>query len=70
MICYVIKNKEGKYLGICQGYEHYWTTIDFTFFFRELPRHNPKKAAEDFRDNRYPYCKVVKVEIKEIEECH
>ena len=35
----------------------------------ELPRHNPKEAAEDFRDNRYPDCKVVKVEIREVEEC-
>lgn len=69
MICYAIKNDKGEYLAIGQGYEHYWTTIDFAFFFRELPRHNPKKAAEDFRDNSYPDCKVVKVEIKEIEEC-
>ena len=68
MICYAIKNNKGKYLGIGQDYKHYWTTIDFAFFFRELPRHNPKKEAEDHRDNRYPDCKVVKVEIKEIED--
>lgn len=67
MICYAIKNDKGEYLAIGQDYKHYWTTIDFAFFFRELPSHNPKKEAEDYRDIRYPYCKVVKVEIKEIE---
>lgn len=68
MICYAIKNNSGKYLAIGQLYEHYWTTIDFAYFFRELPRHNPKELAEEFRDNHYPNCKVVKVEIKEIED--
>lgn len=68
MICYAIKNDKGEYLAIGQDYKHYWTTIDFAFFFRELSTHNPKKEAEDYRDIRYPYCKVVKVEIKEIEE--
>ena len=68
MICYVIKNDKGKYFAIGQDYKHYWTTIDFAYFFRELSGLNPKKAAEAYRDNRYPDCKVVKVEIKEIED--
>lgn len=67
MICYAIKNDKGKYLAIGQSYERYWATIDFAYLFRELPRHNPKKEAEDFRDNHFLDCKVVKVEIKEIE---
>lgn len=69
MICYAIKNDKGKYLAINQNYEHYWTTIDFAYYFREIPKHNPKERAEEFRDNHYPNCKVVKVEIKEVEEC-
>lgn len=69
MICYAIKNDEGKYLAMRQGYEHYWTTIDFADLFRGVQGHNPKKSAEAYRDSYYPDCKVVKVEIKEIEEC-
>lgn len=70
MICYAIKNDKGEYLAIGQDYKGYWTTIDFAYYFRELglPNHNPKKEAEDYRDIHYPYCKVVKVEIKEIED--
>ena len=64
MICCVIKNKEGEYLAIGQGYRHYWSSIDFAYYFRELPGLNFKKAVEEYRDNHYPDCKVVKVEIK------
>ena len=68
MICYAIKNNENKYLSISEDYTHYWTTISFAYYFRELPGHNAKELAEEFRDRHYPNCKVVKVEIKEIEE--
>lgn len=68
MICYAIKNNSGEYLAIGQDYKHYWSSIDFAYYFRVLPRHNPKESAEEFRDNHYPNCKVVKVEIKEIED--
>ena len=68
MICYVIKNDNGKYLAISGNYTHYWTTIDFAYYFRELPGYNPKETAEEFRDNHYPDCKIVKVEIREIED--
>lgn len=69
MICYAIKNNKGKYFAIEQDYKHYWEDrIDFAYFFRELSGLNSKKAAEAYRDNRYPDCKVVKVEIKEVED--
>lgn len=68
MICYAIKNNDGEYLAIGQGYVHYWTTIDFAYYFRELQGCNAKDMAEEYKNSCYPNCKVVKVEIKEIEE--
>lgn len=67
MICYAIKNNSGEYLAIGQDYKPYWSAIDFAYYFREFPRLNPKQMAEEYRDYHYPDCKVVKVEIKEIE---
>ena len=66
-ICYAIKNDEGEYFAISQNSKHFWTTLDFAYYFRELTCYNPKEMAEEFRDNHYPDCKVVKVEIKEVE---
>lgn len=65
-ICYAIKNDEGKYFAVYQNSKHFWTTLDFAYYFKELPYHNSKETAEEFRDTYYPDCKVVKVEIKEI----
>lgn len=62
MVCYAIKNELGQYLGIttdCNYY--YWTDIEYCYFFREKDIANFKKLC-------YPDCKVVKVEIKEIED--
>ena len=78
MKAFVIKNKEGKYLGVSSNnYEHYWTTIDFAHYFRFLSgTHDAKQEAEEFRDGRYPDCEVVEITIaegdleKEIEHWH
>lgn len=66
MKCYVIKNKEGKYLSIAsQNYEHYWTTLDFAYYFRFLPNVDAKELADDFKNSRYPDCEVVEITIAE-----
>lgn len=66
MRAYVIKNKEGKYLSIAsQNYEHYWTTLDFAYYFRFLPNVDAKELADDFKNSRYPDCEVVEIIIEE-----
>ena len=66
MKCYVIKSKEGKYLSIAsQNYEHYWTTLDFAYYFRFLPNVDAKELADDFKNSRYPDCEVVEIIIEE-----
>lgn len=70
MICYAIKNDKGEYLAISnQDFSKYWTTIECAYYFRDIDGSLGKENAESLRDREYPNCKVVKVEIKEIEEC-
>lgn len=68
MKAYVIKNKDGKYLGVCSSdYSHYWTSIDFAHYFRYLPNHDPKQEAEHFKNSKYPDCEVVEITITEVD---
>lgn len=62
MICYAIKNDKGEYLAISEDYTHYWTNIGSAFYFAT------KKTAKRYGDTYCSNYKVVKVEIKEIEE--
>lgn len=69
MICYAIKNEEGKYLGIASNsFDHYWTTIEWAYYWRDVDGVLGKDNAENFRDREYSNCKVVKVEIKEVDD--
>lgn len=69
MICYAIKNEEGKYLGIARDvYDHYWTEIEWAHLFRDVNGYSAKNQAGDFRNTYYPNCKVVKVEIREVKD--
>lgn len=68
MKVYVIKNKDGKYLGVCSSdYSHYWTSIDSAHYFRYFPNHDPKQEAEDFKNRKYPDCEVVEITITEVD---
>ena len=62
MICYAIKNDKGKYLAISEDYNRYWIGLGSAFYFTS------RKLAERYGDTYCPDCKVVKVEIKEIED--
>lgn len=53
MKIYIVKTPQGEY-------EDYREPIAKVF--------SDKAKAEEFRDDNYPDCKVVKVEIKEIED--
>lgn len=69
MICYAIKNEFSKYLAISnQDFSRYWTTIEWAYYFRDIDGSLGKESAESLRDREYPDCKVVKVEIREVEE--
>ena len=69
MICYAIKNDNGEYLAISnQDFSRFWTTIEWAYYFRDIDGSLGKENAESLRDREYLDCKVVKVEIKEIEE--
>lgn len=61
MICYVIKNSEGKYFKnlIFFGLEDYWGDISEATTWRS--DNYPKNICP-------PSCKVVKVEIREVED--
>ena len=65
MICYAIKNDNGEYLAISN--QDFWTTIEWAYYFRDIDGSLGKENAESLRDREYPDCKVVKVEIKEID---
>lgn len=66
MRAFAIKNKEGKYLSIAShNYEHFWTTLDFAYYFRFLPNVDAKELADDFKNSRYPDCEVVEIIIEE-----
>lgn len=69
MVYYVIKNSENKFFAhSALDYSHYWTTIvDFAYHFYDLPGHSAIDEAIKFRNNNYPDCKVVKIEISEKE---
>ena len=69
MICYAIKNNNGEYFGIDRDAQWFWEEkILFAYFFRDMGKSNGKLLATNFRNNHFPKCKVVKVEIKEIED--
>ena len=64
---FVIKNKEGKYLGVTRDYSHYWTD-DIFHSYRFMPfseSHDIEAEAEEYRDINYPNCEVVEITIAE-----
>lgn len=60
MICYMVKNKQEKYLNVDLIGEWHYTSIENASTF------NYYQLAECYCLSD---CKVVKVEIREIEEC-
>lgn len=69
MICYAIKNNKGEYFGIDRDGQWYWKDkIEYAYFFRNVGKSDSELLAKNFRDNHFSKYKVVKVEIKEIEE--
>lgn len=72
MRVYAIKNKKGEYLGIAYDFSRYWTELDCAYYFRDTGNLSGLEMARDFRNRNKEVekCKVVGVEISEVEnEC-
>lgn len=69
MICYAIKNDKSEYFGIDRDGQWYWEDrIECAYFFQNIDKSDDESLAKNFRDNHFSKYKIVKIEIKEIQD--